>query len=207
MNKKVFGSCIALALGAGCAFAAVAQVKPDVLVGQRQAAMKDQEQIWEGTSSPAVRELSSPVRQKPARARAKAGSSSIRSPSRSSRFFPASSRPSVRASTHQAISRARGLGLDKFFLHAHRIAPGEGFEIRNRPAIRIGIRNTNQPFEAGIRQLKAAMFEVLEFGNKRVLEGLDHGVGHFRPLSLTRQRRLLAYHDIAINHEDLCQVF
>src|SRR5262249_15147439 len=24
--------------------------------------------------------------------------------------------------------------------------------------------------------------------------GLDHGVGHFRPLSLTRQRRLLAYH-------------
>jgi len=40
MNKKVFGSCIALALGAGCAFTAVAQVKPDVLVGQRQAVMK-----------------------------------------------------------------------------------------------------------------------------------------------------------------------
>src|SRR5215510_13226153 len=41
----------------------------------------------------------------------------------------------------------------------------------------------------------------------RLRRGLDHGVGHFRPLSLTRQRRLLAYHDIAINHEDLCQVF
>ena len=40
MNKKLFCSCIALALGAGCAFAAVAQVKPDVLVGQRQAVMK-----------------------------------------------------------------------------------------------------------------------------------------------------------------------
>src|SRR5262249_22284383 len=38
-------------------------------------------------------------------------------------------------------------------------------------------------------------------------EGLDHGVGHFRPLSLTRQRRLLAYHNIAISGEDLCQVF
>src|SRR5262245_28817291 len=38
-------------------------------------------------------------------------------------------------------------------------------------------------------------------------QGLDHGVGHFRPLSLTRQRRLLAYHDIAISHEGLCQVF
>jgi len=25
-------------------------------------------------------------------------------------------------------------------------------------------------------------------------EGLDHGVGHFRPLSITRQRHLLAYH-------------
>jgi cytochrome c556 len=40
MNKKLFGSCIALALGAGCALTAVAQVKPDVLVGQRQAVMK-----------------------------------------------------------------------------------------------------------------------------------------------------------------------
>ena len=40
-----------------------------------------------------------------------------------------------------------------------------------------------------------------------ILTGLDHGVGHFRPFSLTRQRRLLAYHDIAISHEGLCQVF
>ena len=37
--------------------------------------------------------------------------------------------------------------------------------------------------------------------------GLDHGVGHFRPLSITRQRHLLAYHFIAMSHEGLCQVF
>ena len=37
--------------------------------------------------------------------------------------------------------------------------------------------------------------------------GLDHGVGHFRPLSITGQRHWLAYHFIAIRHEDLCQVF
>ena len=39
------------------------------------------------------------------------------------------------------------------------------------------------------------------------LAGLDHGVGHFRPLSITRQRPLLAYHFIAMSHEGLCQVF
>ena len=38
-------------------------------------------------------------------------------------------------------------------------------------------------------------------------EGLDHGVGHFRPLSITRQRHLLAYHGIAMSCESLCQVF
>jgi len=37
--------------------------------------------------------------------------------------------------------------------------------------------------------------------------GLDHGVGHFRPLSITRQRHLLVYHGIAMRSEDLCQVF
>jgi len=37
--------------------------------------------------------------------------------------------------------------------------------------------------------------------------GLDHGVGHFRPLSITRQRHLLAYHFIAMRHEVLSQVF
>ena len=40
-----------------------------------------------------------------------------------------------------------------------------------------------------------------------VLIGLDHGVGHFRPLSITRQRHVLAYHFIAMRHEGLCQVF
>jgi len=39
------------------------------------------------------------------------------------------------------------------------------------------------------------------------LGGLDHGVGHFRPLSITRQRHLLVYHYIAMSHEGLCQVF
>jgi transposase-like protein len=38
-------------------------------------------------------------------------------------------------------------------------------------------------------------------------KGLDHGVGHFRPLSITRQRHLLAYHCIAMRHEGLRQVF
>ena len=28
--------------------------------------------------------------------------------------------------------------------------------------------------------------------------GLDHGVGHFRPLSITRQRHWLTYHFIAM---------
>jgi hypothetical protein len=39
------------------------------------------------------------------------------------------------------------------------------------------------------------------------LAGLDHGVGHFRLLSITQQRHLLAYHFIAMRHEGLCQVF
>src|SRR5262245_37166577 len=43
--------------------------------------------------------------------------------------------------------------------------------------------------------------------DKDGLEGLDHGVGHFRPLSITRQRHLLVYHGIAMRSEDLCQVF
>jgi transposase-like protein len=37
--------------------------------------------------------------------------------------------------------------------------------------------------------------------------GLDHGVGHFRPLSITRHRHLLTYHGTAMSHEGLCQVF
>ncbi len=37
--------------------------------------------------------------------------------------------------------------------------------------------------------------------------GLDHGVGHFQPLSITQQRHLLAYHGIAMSCEGLCQVF
>ena len=37
--------------------------------------------------------------------------------------------------------------------------------------------------------------------------GLDHGVGHFRSLSITLQRHLLVYHGIAMRSEDLRQVF
>ena len=37
--------------------------------------------------------------------------------------------------------------------------------------------------------------------------GLDHRVGHFRPLSITRQRHLVAYHGTARSHASLCQVF
>ena len=39
------------------------------------------------------------------------------------------------------------------------------------------------------------------------LYGLDHGVGHFRPLSITLQRHLLVYHGMAMHSEDLRQVF
>ena len=39
------------------------------------------------------------------------------------------------------------------------------------------------------------------------ITGLDHGVGHFRSLSITQQRHMLAYHGIAMSHEGLCQVF
>ena len=57
---------------------------------------------------------------------------------------------------------------------------------------------------------------LLEFPNtsgegvltpEQVRLGLDHGVGHFRPLSITRQRHLLAYHGIAMSCEGLCQWF
>src|SRR5262249_43080167 len=41
-----------------------------------------------------------------------------------------------------------------------------------------------------------------DYGSGNV--GLDHGVGHFRPLSITRHRHLLTYHDTAMSHEGLC---
>jgi len=39
MNKKLFAACLALALGTGYTFNALAQAKPETLVKQRQAAM------------------------------------------------------------------------------------------------------------------------------------------------------------------------
>jgi cytochrome c556 len=40
MGSKLFTAGLVLALGAGCAFSAIAQVKPEVLVDQRIAAMR-----------------------------------------------------------------------------------------------------------------------------------------------------------------------
>jgi hypothetical protein len=37
--------------------------------------------------------------------------------------------------------------------------------------------------------------------------GLDHGVGHFRPLSITQQRHLLAYHGTAMNQQVYVKYF
>src|SRR5262245_45386508 len=48
---------------------------------------------------------------------------------------------------------------------------------------------------------------VLEAVNTTLVAGLDHGVGHFRPLNITRHRHLLTYHGTAMSHEGLCQVF
>src|SRR4030095_1752256 len=47
--------------------------------------------------------------------------------------------------------------------------------------------------------------EQNSIGGSIEVGGLDHGVGHFRPLSVTRQRHLLAYHGIAMSCEGLCQ--
>ena len=41
-----------------------------------------------------------------------------------------------------------------------------------------------------VRLIQSTEVLLIEYA----LSGLDHGVGHFRPLSITRQRHLLAYH-------------
>jgi cytochrome c556 len=46
MNKKLFAAGLALALGAGYTFNALAQAKPETLVKQRQAAMVLQGKYW-----------------------------------------------------------------------------------------------------------------------------------------------------------------
>src|SRR6266566_3613939 len=68
------------------------------------------------------------------------------------------------------------------------------------------------PFSAYqcMETLREALEHILkDFGSKYQITfaGLDHGVGHSRPLSITRQRHLLAYHFIAMRHEGLFQVF
>src|SRR5262249_28396148 len=44
-------------------------------------------------------------------------------------------------------------------------------------------------------------------GSPPLILGLDHGVGHFRPLTLTRHRHLLTYHCTAMSHEDCVKYF
>ena len=51
------------------------------------------------------------------------------------------------------------------------------------------------------------ILQILFAWSDEHLHGFDHGVGHFRSLSITRQRHLLAYHGIAVGHEGMCQVF
>jgi transposase len=62
----------------------------------------------------------------------------------------------------------------------------------------------------GEQSLSPGVREQADGKRERIAEGydgLDHGVGHFRPLSITRQRHLLAYHGTARSHASLCQVF
>ena len=51
------------------------------------------------------------------------------------------------------------------------------------------------------------VYHLVEHFMLKALIGLDHGIGHLRPLGLTRHCPLLAYHYMAISHEGLRQVF
>ena len=68
-------------------------------------------------------------------------------------------------------------------------------------------------YKVGKRLEERGMLDLLQPGLTRAslhdyrLGGLDHGVGHFRSLSITRQGHLLAYHGSAVSREGLCQVF
>jgi transposase len=57
----------------------------------------------------------------------------------------------------------------------------------------LGVSSDGLPLRLGVRD-----------GNT---SGLDHGVGHLRSLSITRQRHWLTSHFIATRQEGLCQVF
>ena len=66
---------------------------------------------------------------------------------------------------------------------------------------RLGIRNcTCRPYR--LRRKADRAWGSMD----RRTTGLDHGVGHFRPLSITRQRHCLTCHFTAMRHEGLCQV-
>ena len=54
-----------------------------------------------------------------------------------------------------------------------------------------------------IRELERVIEMLRDSLYKGEAYGLDHGVGHFRLLSITRQR----HYGIAMSHEGLCQVF
>jgi site-specific recombinase XerD len=52
-----------------------------------------------------------------------------------------------------------------------------------------------------VGEVSSLPWTAIDFAQGTV--GLDHGVGHFWPLSITRQR----HYGIAMSHEGLCQVF
>ena len=68
-------------------------------------------------------------------------------------------------------------------------------------------RGAREPYLQSGGEQKMVDDAIMEGEDRRCYEivSCDHGVGHLRPLSITRQRHWLAYHVIAVRHEDLCQ--
>ena len=72
----------------------------------------------------------------------------------------------------------------EFFLHAHKVLPGNGFERIHRPAIALRIGNHHQHFPPQLTQLKAVRFEMLEFGCNGILTAhQSHQQPGIRPLA------------------------
>ena len=105
------------------------------------------------------------------------------------------------AVNHKRVARLlRTMGLETIYPKprmsephpAHRVYP---YLLRGVPITRV-----NQVWSTDITYIR------LQGGFLYVVAGLDHGVGHFRPLSITRQRHLVAYHGMAMSHASLWQV-
>jgi hypothetical protein len=90
---------------------------------------------------------------------------------------------------------------------------GSSTERARRSALRVGLRveDSHQPQRSDASLLPQSLSLQHPFSGNDTFAyaelGLDHRAGHFRPLSITRQRHWLAYHFIAMRHEGLCQVF